>query len=117
MVCKLFKITQWNKLILVSFKPKATTSKPKSAQKPAQKLPQQPKEVQKKATFSIGGNNDPKSPKHVKKPEITAIEQLKVSEIKPSRASSKSPSRMTQNASFHQLSAIEVAMNSSPTHK
>ncbi|KAI6178734.1 RNA helicase [Aphelenchoides besseyi] len=44
-------------------------------------------------------------------------EQLKISEVKTRRGTSKSPARMTPNASFHQLSAIEVAQNANSTHK
>ncbi|KAI6234398.1 HBS1-like protein [Aphelenchoides fujianensis] len=46
-----------------------------------------------------------------------ALEQLKISETKTRRGSSKSPARMTSNASFHQLSAVETALNVTPTHK
>jgi hypothetical protein len=89
-------------LISVAFQTKA--SKPRQ---------QQPK----KATFVIGGADQHKSPKPKKPAQISAIEHLKISELKPSRAASKSPSRITPNASFHQFSAIDVALNSSPTHK
>lgn len=95
----------------VAFKPKASASKP--ATKPVQ---QQQPQTQKKATFVVGAEH--KSPKPTKNPTpISAIEHLKIAELKPSRAASKSPARMTPNTSFHQLSAIDVALNSSPTHK
>ncbi|KAI6182303.1 hypothetical protein M3Y97_00365400 [Aphelenchoides bicaudatus] len=99
----------------IAFKPKSGANK--QQQNKSAPAPQKPKDqpTQKKATFVIGSEH--KSPKTTKPIPPTAIEHLKISELKPSRAASKSPSRMTPNTSFHQLSAIEVALNSSPTHK
>ncbi|KAH7699599.1 Elongation factor Tu C-terminal domain containing protein, partial [Aphelenchoides avenae] len=45
------------------------------------------------------------------------VEQLRVSERKPSRADSKSPARMTPNTSFHKLSALDAALAATPSYK
>lgn len=113
----------------ITFKPNTFNSKNKQQSKPApQKPPPQQKEQSKKATFVIEG--DKKTSKSAKVPsnslnlmsefktvQPSALEHLKISELKPNRAASKSPARMTPNSSFHQLSAIDIALNSSPTHK
>ena len=49
---------------------------------------------------------------------VPAIQQLRISEQKPAqRHTSKSPARMTPNASFQKLSAIESAVAATPTFK
>lgn len=47
---------------------------------------------------------------------IPAVQQLKISE-KKEEDGRKSPARMAQNTSFQKLSAIEMAVSSTPTFK
>ncbi|KAI6203466.1 HBS1-like protein [Aphelenchoides besseyi] len=97
----------------VAFQTKQSSSKPKTQPK---KTAASQQTGPKKGMFAIG--DDEKASRQSKKTApLPALEQLKISEVKTRRGTSKSPARMTPNASFHQLSAIEVAQNANSTHK
>ncbi|CAD5206358.1 unnamed protein product [Bursaphelenchus okinawaensis] len=88
----------------VSFKPKNNKNVKKPAPKPvAQQKVQQPRVVH-------------TSPPQ-KKPALPAVENLKISTQKTTREASKSPLRMTPNASAQKLNVLDVALGTQPVYK
>uniref|UniRef100_A0AC34R676 Tr-type G domain-containing protein n=1 Tax=Panagrolaimus sp. JU765 TaxID=591449 RepID=A0AC34R676_9BILA len=83
-------------------------------------------DVAPKPKFELGESSEMKKPpKPEEKPQdlppppvIPAVQQLRISEQTPvQQRTSKSPSRMTPNLSFQKLSAIEMAVASTPMFK